>query len=177
MAPRSSAPLPPLSIDPTALLSDAISFSGSYPVTIGSNTVLHPRSKFNSTDGPIIIGSNCIISEKTQLIAPGVDGLVLEDFVLVEVNCHIQAARIGEGSSIEVGVKVGKASRIGNNCTLSPLSTIPDGTNLPDFTVIYGENDRRIDTSDTVTARNETLLAHIDCLQKLLPNKAEKYTR
>ncbi|KAF3902649.1 hypothetical protein ABW20_dc0104880 [Dactylellina cionopaga] len=174
MAPRrsgtasasASAPLPPLSIDPTALLSDAISFSGSYPITIGANTILHPRCKLNSVDGPVLIGSNCIISEKTQLIAPDIDGLVLGDFVLVEVNSFVQAARVGEGTSIEVG-----------NCTLSPLSTVSDGDVLPDHTVIYGENQRRVDISGTATARNETMLAHIDCLKKLLPNKVEKYNR
>ncbi|KAF3164277.1 hypothetical protein TWF788_001225 [Orbilia oligospora] len=173
----SSAPLPPLSIDPTAVLSDAISFSGTYPVTIGANSVLHPRCKLNSTEGPIVIGSNCIVSERTQLIAPDIDGLVLGNYVHVEVNCHIQAARIGDATSIEVGTKLGKGSCIGDNCTLSPLSTIRDVDVLPAFTVVYGENQRRVDASATAVARNETMLAHIDCLKKLIPNKSEKYTR
>ncbi|KAK6541268.1 hypothetical protein TWF694_008631 [Orbilia ellipsospora] len=173
----SSTPLPPLSIDPTAVLSDAISFSGIYPITIGANSIIHPRCKLNSSDGPIIIGANCIISEKTHLIAPDIDGLVLGDFVLIEVNCSIQAARIGEGSSAEVGVRLGKASRIGNNCTLSPLTTVSDRDFIPDLTVIYGENQRRIDSSGTGIARCEIILAHIECLKKLLPNKAEKYNR
>ncbi|EWC45290.1 hypothetical protein DRE_06017 [Drechslerella stenobrocha 248] len=173
----SSAPLPPLSIDPSALLSDAISFSGTYPITIGANTILHPRCKLNSADGPIIIGSNCIVSEKTQLVAPDVDGLVVGDYVLVEVNCTIHAARIGEGTSIEVGAKLGKGCRIGNNCSLSPQSAALEGETLADYTVIYGENHHRIDTSNTAAARNEAMLAHIDCLKKLLPNKAEKYNR
>ncbi|KAF3905389.1 hypothetical protein ABW21_db0205613 [Orbilia brochopaga] len=173
----SSAPLPPLSIDPSVLLSDAISFSGTFPITLGANTILHPRCKLNSTEGPIIVGSNCIVSEKTQLIAPDADGLVLGDYVLIEVNCTIHAARIGEGTSIEVGAKLGKGCRIGNNCTLSPLSTVADGEELPDLMVLYGENYRRMDTSKTAIARNEQIIAHIDCLKKLLPNKAEKYNR
>lgn len=96
--------------------------------------------------------------------------------MLVEVNSIIQASSIGNGVSIEVGSKLGKRCKIGNNCSLSPLSIVQDDGDLADLTVIYGDNSQRQDASDSAEARNEMMLAQIACLKKLLPNKTEKYS-
>ncbi|KAJ5871334.1 uncharacterized protein N7529_003687 [Penicillium soppii] len=66
----SGPPKAPLKADPTATIADNVVFQGIYPVTIGANTVIHPRAKFYAFEGPIVIGDGCIISEKATIGAP-----------------------------------------------------------------------------------------------------------
>jgi UDP-3-O-[3-hydroxymyristoyl] glucosamine N-acyltransferase len=66
----SGPPKAPLKADPTATIADNVVFQGTYPVTIGAGTVIHPRAKFYAFEGPIIIGDGCIISEKAMIGAP-----------------------------------------------------------------------------------------------------------
>ncbi|KAJ5482975.1 hypothetical protein N7539_006421 [Penicillium diatomitis] len=65
-------PKAPLKVDPSATIADTAVFQGTYPVTIGAGTIVHPRAKFYSFEGPISIGDGCIISEKAVIgAAPG----------------------------------------------------------------------------------------------------------
>lgn len=57
-------PKAPVKADPTTTIADTAVFQGKHPITIGANTVIHPRARFYSYEGPIIIGDGCIISEK-----------------------------------------------------------------------------------------------------------------
>lgn len=113
-------PPPPLTCHPSATLCDSISMTGTFPIDIGANSFLHPRCKLNTQEGPITIGSSCIINERTQLTAPSVDGLVIGDGVLVEVNSIVEAARVGTGCVIEVGSRLGKGCTLGDVCSPSP---------------------------------------------------------
>ncbi|KAJ5637868.1 hypothetical protein N7490_007747 [Penicillium lividum] len=63
-------PKAPVKADPTSTIADTAVFQGKYPVTIGANTVIHPRARFYTYEGPIIIGDGCIISEKAIIGAP-----------------------------------------------------------------------------------------------------------
>ncbi|KAL2216122.1 transferase hexapeptide domain protein [Thermoascus aurantiacus ATCC 26904] len=62
-----SSPRPPLSIHPTATVADTALIHGTYPITIGGGTVIHPRARLYSYDGPISIGDDCIIGEKSVI--------------------------------------------------------------------------------------------------------------
>lgn len=55
---------PPTTIDPTALVSSQASLTGTHPITIGANTVLHARCKLISDHGAIEIGEGCIVNER-----------------------------------------------------------------------------------------------------------------
>ncbi|ODH47970.1 hypothetical protein GX48_05902 [Paracoccidioides brasiliensis] len=61
---------PPLTAHPTATVPDSASFQGIHPISIGAGTVIHPRSKFLSFEGPIHIGDGCIIGEKSVIGGP-----------------------------------------------------------------------------------------------------------
>ena len=50
-----------------------------------------------------------------------------------------------------------------------------DGDILREGTIIFGEQHRRVDYSDTEAARAATIEAQIACLKKLLTNRADKY--
>lgn len=65
-------PKAPLKADPSATIADTAIFQGTYPVTIGAGTVIHPRARFYAFEGPISVGDGCIISEKAIIgAAPG----------------------------------------------------------------------------------------------------------
>lgn len=65
-------PKAPLKADPSATIADTAVFQGTYPVTIGAGTVIHPRARFYAFEGPISVGDGCIISEKAIIgAAPG----------------------------------------------------------------------------------------------------------
>jgi carbonic anhydrase/acetyltransferase-like protein (isoleucine patch superfamily) len=66
----SGPPKAPLKADPTATIADTAVFQGKHPVIIGAGTIIHPRARFYTYEGPITIGDSCIISEKAVIGAP-----------------------------------------------------------------------------------------------------------
>jgi dynactin-6 len=111
-------PKPPTSLSGTITISENTSLFGNYPVTILSQSVIHPRSRINSTYGPVKLGPICIISERCniglQSPAPGqIEGVTLGKAVVVEVGAVVEAREVGEGCVIEVNAKVGKGSVLG----------------------------------------------------------------
>ena len=118
MAPKSrlseaAAVKPPTTLSSSILIADTAQLTGAHPIRIGHNTVLHPRCRLNSALGPITIGDHCILNERTVLAAPDERGMVLDNYVVVEMNAVVEAARIGEGSVVEIGVRVGKGAVVG----------------------------------------------------------------
>ncbi|PYH94726.1 hypothetical protein BO71DRAFT_324844, partial [Aspergillus ellipticus CBS 707.79] len=61
---------PPITAHPTATISDSTIFQGTHAISIGAGTIIHPRTRILSHDGPIIIGNGCVISEKSVIGAP-----------------------------------------------------------------------------------------------------------
>lgn len=65
------------------------------------------------------MGSNCIISERSQIglqSDPPDDeeyGVVIENGVVVEVGAVVEARRVGEGTVVEVNAKIGKGAVLG----------------------------------------------------------------
>ncbi|KAJ5544608.1 hypothetical protein N7461_006912 [Penicillium sp. DV-2018c] len=66
----SGPPKAPLKADPTATIADTAVFQGKHPVTIGAGTIIHPRARFYTYEGPITISDSCIISEKAVIGTP-----------------------------------------------------------------------------------------------------------
>lgn len=60
-------PRAPVKADPSATIADTAVFQGTHPITIGPGTVIHPRARLYSYEGPITIGDGCIISEKAVI--------------------------------------------------------------------------------------------------------------
>lgn len=67
------------------------------------------------------MGRRCILHERAHLGAPGSDpspasfGVLLEDYITVEVGAVIEAGEttISEGSIVGIGARVGRGARIG----------------------------------------------------------------
>jgi dynactin-6 len=114
-----AAPKPPVSFTPTMIIADNASLTGTHRITIGANTVVHPRAKLTSAHAPITIGDNCIISERSstgfqsRAAEYEVEGAVLGNGVVVEPGAVVEAKEVGEGCVIEANAKIGKGAILG----------------------------------------------------------------
>jgi len=114
------APLkPPTSLASSLIIAEHASLTGAHLITLGSNTVVHPRARFNSTHAPITVGSNCIICERSSIgfqseaAANERQGILIENGVVIEVGAVVEARTVGEGTIIEVQAKIGKGAVLG----------------------------------------------------------------
>jgi dynactin-6 len=114
-----AAPKPPVHFAPVLIIADNATLTGTNLISIGLHTVIHPRAKLNSTYGPITIGSNCVISERSQigfqnpLSNSQSQGVFIENGVVVETGAIVEARKVGEGSVIEVNARIGKGAILG----------------------------------------------------------------
>jgi dynactin 6 len=112
-------PKPPTSLASSLIIAEHASLTGTHLITLGSNTVVHPRARFNSAHAPITVGSNCIICERSLIgfqsdaAANEVKGAVIENGVVIEVGAVVEARTVGEGTVIEVQAKIGKGAVLG----------------------------------------------------------------
>ncbi|KAH6680715.1 trimeric LpxA-like protein [Halenospora varia] len=174
-------PKPPTSLSSTITIAEHASLIGTHLIAIGSNTVVHPRSKLNSTYASITIGNNCIISERSQIGLQGEpegeerDGVLIENGVVVEVGAVIEARHIGEGCVVEVNARIGKGAVLGKHCKIGPLCDIADGEVVPDYTVVFGSGMRRVDRSGIEDLKLKMVGRQVEILRKLIPSKPDKF--
>ncbi|KAK0376499.1 transferase hexapeptide domain-containing protein [Colletotrichum limetticola] len=174
-------PRPPVSFSSSLTVADSAILVGTHSITIQSESVLHPRSKLETTNGSILIGRRCIIHERAHIGKVGNDdasgGISLGDYVTVEVGATIESGGTDIGTDTVVGVRsrIGHGAVIGKNCTISPLTIIKPGEKVPDFTVVYSNGQRRTDRRGVADLRHKAQARQIDVLRRLIPNKAEKW--
>ncbi|KAM4063151.1 bacterial transferase hexapeptide (six repeats) domain-containing protein [Hirsutella rhossiliensis] len=179
-----SGPKPPVSFSSSLTISDNAILQGTHSITMQSETVVHPRAKFESHLGSILIGRRCIIHERAHIGArpgdiaaakPG--GVVFGDYVVVEVGSRVEAGdtEIGEGTTVQVGSRIGSGAKIGKHCTISHMSTIPPGEVVPDFTTVYSNGLRRTDRRGVCELRKHGLVKQITVLKKMIPSNPEKF--
>ncbi|KAF8866763.1 trimeric LpxA-like protein [Acephala macrosclerotiorum] len=178
------APKPPTSLSSSIVIAEHASLTGTKLIMIGSNTVIHPRAKLNSAYAPITIGSTCIISERSQiglLKEPEeeddeeTDKVVIENGVVVEVGAIVEARRVGEGSVIEVNARIGRGAVLGKHCKIGPLCEVAEGEVVPDFTIIFGNGMRRIDSSGVEDLKMKMVARQVEVLRKLIPSNIAKF--
>ncbi|KAL1956279.1 hypothetical protein VTO42DRAFT_7452 [Malbranchea cinnamomea] len=155
----SSVPRPPLSVHPTATVSEVAYFQGTHPISVGAGTIIHPRAKLLSFEGPINIGEGCIIGEKCVIgggsathcttntqAAPGAspnretsEPTILENSVLVGPLATISAgAHIRSAATVDASASLGRNVRIGKHAKVCPSCYIPDNEVVDDWIVIWG---------------------------------------
>ncbi|TQS32991.1 hypothetical protein Golomagni_06680, partial [Golovinomyces magnicellulatus] len=148
-----------------------------------SESVVHPRSRFESSQGSILVGRRCIIQERAHIGAPGesedasnTGGVVLGDYVQVEVGVVVETGgtEVGEGTLIQVGSKVGSGAKVGKHCTISPLTVVAPGEELPDFTTVFSNGTRRTDRRDASDIRKHGIVKQIGVLRHMIPSNPDK---
>ncbi|GME22714.1 Dynactin subunit 6 [Neofusicoccum parvum] len=172
----SSLPKAPATIHPSAIVANHAVLTGHHAITIAAGAVIHPNARITSLHGPVVIGEGCIVYEKATVGIPELEGgqgrgVVLDRNVVVESSAIVQAALVGEGTTI------GTDSRF---CQLAPRMELPAHSDLPDYTVVYGSNQRRTNYSlQTRPAVMELMKrAHekkLNALMRLIPNNAAKW--
>ncbi|KAL8928938.1 MAG: hypothetical protein Q9172_000690 [Xanthocarpia lactea] len=176
---------PPTNIPPTSSLHTLAITTGTYPLTIGNNTYIHLRAHLTTTHGPLTIGSHCIISEKASVGYQShshasnpnsnneeeekeekVQAMILSDHIVIEPKAQVEASQIGEGTVVETGARIGRGAVVGKYCTIGALCSVGPYEDVPDHTVIYGNDERRIDRSGTDALRAKRVEQHVEVLKK-----------
>ncbi|KAJ2982719.1 hypothetical protein NQ176_g1201 [Zarea fungicola] len=149
-----------------------------------AETVVHPRCRFESNEGSILVGRRCIIHERAHIGArpenpatAATGGVAVGDYVQIEVGTIIESGgtEVGEGTLILVGSKIGSGAKIGKNCTISPMTTVSPGTVLPDYTVVYSNGSQRTDQRDASDLRKLGMVKQIAVLRNMIPSNPDKF--
>ncbi|KAL2140361.1 hypothetical protein VTI28DRAFT_3890 [Corynascus sepedonium] len=185
LPPAPSGPKPPVHFSSSITIADSAVLTGTHPIAIHSESVVHPRARLESLAGRITVGRRCVVHERATLGAVGVSGRVAEsgaavtlaDYVTVEVGAAVEAGDtvIGEGTVVGVGAKVGAGAVIGKHCTLTPHTEIAAGEVLPDYTVVYSNGMRRADKRGMAELKNKGLARQIDVLRRIIPSNPAKF--
>jgi len=175
------APKPPTSLASSLVIAEQAGLTGTHLITLGSNTVIHPRTKLSSAYAPVTVGSSCIICERSQVglqSGPAEDqrqGVVIGNGVIIEVGAIVEASAVGEGTIIEVNSKVGKGAVLGKHCKIGPLCEVREGEVIPDYTVLYGNGLRRLDKSGVEDLKLKMVARQVEVLRKLIPSNLAKF--
>ncbi|KAJ6438941.1 trimeric LpxA-like protein [Purpureocillium lavendulum] len=196
-----SGPKPPVNFSSTLTISDNAILQGTHSITMQSETVVHPRSRFESNIGSILIGRRCIIHERAHIGARPEDldrakpgGVALGDYVIVEVGTVVESGNteIGEGTTVQVGSRIGSGAKVGKvckravcqrshelmalkHCTISSMSVIAPGEIIPDSTTVYSNGLRRTDKRDVGELRKLGIVKQISVLRKMIPSNPDKF--
>lgn len=134
-----TAPQPPATIHPSAIIANHATLAGVFPITIGANAVLNPYAKVISNAGPVEIGEGSVIWERAVVginaegatkdedddLGPGGTFVMLERNCIVESGAIVAAKIVGEGTVIEAFATIGEGSVIGKVNVLMYLGMPP----------------------------------------------------
>lgn len=117
-------PKAPVNFSSSITVSDTAILTGNHTINVSSDSVIHPRARFDSTKGRVTVGRRCIIHERTHIGASEANqpsasfGVLMDDFVTIEVSAIIESGEttIGEGTVIGIGAKIGRGAKIGKVC-------------------------------------------------------------
>ncbi|KAI8631203.1 trimeric LpxA-like protein [Xylariaceae sp. FL1651] len=180
-----SGPKAPVNFSSSITIADSASLTGNHTINISSESVVHPRAKLDSANGRITVGRRCIVHERTSIGATSIDptpsesrdGVVISDYVTIEVGAIIESGgtMIGEGCHVGVGSRVGRGAKLGKHCVLTPKSVIQPHEAVPDFTVVYSNGTRRLDKRGVTDLKNKAQARQIEVLRKLIPSNPAKF--
>lgn len=121
--PPQAGPKPPVSFSSSITIADSAVLTGTNTIAIGSESVIHPRTRLESLGGSIVIGRRCVVQERAKVGHMGSEGRIqpdgaavtLGDYVAVQVGAVIEAGGtiIGEGTVVGVACKIGRGAVIG----------------------------------------------------------------
>ncbi|KAI9376028.1 trimeric LpxA-like protein [Aspergillus egyptiacus] len=119
-------PLAPVSAHPTAIISESAIFHGTYKVSVGKGTVIHPRARINATEGPVKIGDGCIVCERSVIGTPPAP---------VPASAG-GSGGYGGGGGGEMKEKEEVPVLISSNVTIGPLATVQAGVQIHSAVVV-----------------------------------------
>ncbi|RCN41087.1 bacterial transferase hexapeptide repeat protein [Ancylostoma caninum] len=154
-------------IHPTAIVCREATLEGC--VSIGAGTVVHPFAIIRATNGPIIIGENNIIEDRSlieNILEDGDKVMEIGNQNIIEVGAIIHAPSIGNNNVLHVQCEVSPNSCVSNGCSIGVRCKLFAKETLPERTVIYGKfNERRVAHVDPPVPQGQ-----LEVLRRLLPS-------
>ena len=174
---------PQCKIHPTATVADKAQIVGANTVELGENSFIHPHARIRAEFGNVTIARGVIISETAVVGASeeSTGDVVIGNGVSIESGARVEAKSIADHTTIEVNAKVGKGAVVGSWCKITPMCVVAEFEVLEDFTVVFGDGKRRIDTTvrDRQDVRDMKIKgreSEIELLKTLIPDSSAKWT-
>eukprot|EP00511_Aplanochytrium_stocchinoi_P006113 CAMPEP_0204831690 /NCGR_PEP_ID=MMETSP1346-20131115/11252_1 /ASSEMBLY_ACC=CAM_ASM_000771 /TAXON_ID=215587 /ORGANISM="Aplanochytrium stocchinoi, Strain GSBS06" /LENGTH=192 /DNA_ID=CAMNT_0051962903 /DNA_START=124 /DNA_END=702 /DNA_ORIENTATION=- len=148
-----------VTIAETAVVSSDVVFNGPYPVEIGEGTVVNPKCEFRANGGPIVVGKNNLIEERTLIENPsygnGNSGCVLQigSLNIFQVGSQFKGKLVGDANVFETKSSVDPGCTVGTGCVVGATSILKTNTDLSDSHVAY-----RYTSSLTGACQNTTII-------------------
>lgn len=169
---KTSSASTPVSVSSQSHLDPACYVKGSHSLTIEANVVIHPRCRLYTDQGKITIHAGSILLErcivgvdkelnpepKTELEKlensspldsdPSSNSAGSKDIIIGPYSCLHSSVKlqppckIGEFNVLESGVVVHPNCKIGSHSKICAGITLPRGTVVPDWTVVFGPDGR-----------------------------------
>ncbi|KAF5307462.1 hypothetical protein FQR65_LT06817 [Abscondita terminalis] len=162
-----------ISIMPGCIVCEEAKLSGD--ITIGSHSIIHPSAIISAEAGPIILGDYCLVEEQAKIIHrlpleqsnnENTPVLIIGAHNLFEVDCTVEASKIGCNNVFESKCFVGNKVQVTNGCIIGAGCKLTEEQTLKDNTIVYGSNCFQREGLD----RPVTQTAQMDTLAKVLPN-------
>ncbi|MDY6833763.1 MAG: NDP-sugar synthase [Chloroflexota bacterium] len=110
--------------------------NGRAPFFLDNNYVCneHKTSTIDQSDGPVILGDNCVVGPGAQIVGPAVlgDGCVIGDGAVIERSVLWQNVKVGCRANLVDCI-------VGSDCLIGDDSRIPQGSVVGDHVVIDDE--------------------------------------
>lgn len=175
---------PQCKIHSLATVADKAQITGSKVVEIGENAFIHPHARIKAEHGNVIIGKGSIISEKAVVgVAEGSEeaDVVVGEFVSIESGALVEARKIGDHTTIEVNAKIGRGAVVGKWCKIAPLCEVREKEVLEDYTVVFGNGQKRTDVvlkegKDVRDMKARGRDKEVELLKTLIPDASIKWS-
>lgn len=158
-----TAPPPPLTISPSAIISDKAILSGTHPIAIADDAMIHPFARLDSSRGPIAIGAGALVWERAVVggVSPkkkpsqggprrdtdeaeeDVDeddilATIVDDGASLETHCHVSCgAKIGAHATVGTNASIGVRARIGAYATVAPYTAVRADERVEEFATVF----------------------------------------
>jgi dynactin-6 len=153
-----------------------------YPVEIAEHAIIHPYARSRAEGGRVTIGPYCVIAETAVVGLPeGERGdVVLDRHVSVESGAKVLARHVGEVTEVGVHARIEAGAVVGRFCRLTPTKVVRAREEVEDFTVVFGEGQRRRDrtlvgSEEIQKQRVRAQEKHVEMLKKLVVDGKSKW--
>ena len=113
--------------------------------------MIHPKCQIIAEGGDITFGDHCIIEEKVRIInrarkdeqgRPVRKDMTIGSYNFFEVHSQLDSTDVGDMNEFQFKCMVQDGCKIDNFCQINACVTVPRGTHLPNYSVVYEDGGR-----------------------------------
>ncbi|KAJ2472811.1 hypothetical protein GGI02_001319 [Coemansia sp. RSA 2322] len=138
-------------------------------VQIGNGTVVHVGASIIAKNGPIIIGANNIINERTVITNIHSTPLAIGDDNLIETDAVVEGRGMGHRNTVQVRGRIAGSSTLGNNCVVGVMCSTGPAESISDNTVLFGSMQSRRIRADAQAELTAAHRKHLEYIHEMLP--------